>query len=467
MSGPDSLNGQIALGKSKIYRKCFIKRRAPITGLYEEEWVEITSSVIKWGNITKEVDASKVNSFKFGSVTMTFSNRDGKFNPNDDENSLWYGYGDQQRTLVQIWAGFIVEQKGADGIWNRAELPADSIYDEASFDIQRWDDSGGLLFNGFMSGDIFLTGTDQVSIPVQPLVEVFRQFAAANLIGLNPSLTASGFITLLRDQQDSFGQYVFRPFFGDTTSSWIINTTTAIYANLDSAGSNDVVNSTVWDIVEQLASSENFVPFAGNLGTFNFVARDYNNSTSVYSFFGVGGFSSQYGSTIKSIKKFGRVFSKYYSRVSIQFRQEDTVTSYSIKESTFRVGAASAAWALGERTLEIQNLWIPTTTVADILAADLFNEYSALKTEVEFTTSLIPQLDLMQRIDITYDPSSFSPQSIWDLYNWADDTNVPVSTDLLWDNSGGDAIKMNGREFKLISININLDNGECKFIGRE
>lgn len=468
MSGVNSLKGQIANPRSKIFRRCYIKRRMPITGLYESEWFEVSNDVVKWGNIKKEIDASKVNVFKFSGFNMTFSNREGKYNPNDDENSFWYGYGDQQRTLVRVKVGFISERKDSRGIWQRAEIPQDALYDLSAYDAANWDDNdGSVVFNGYMSGNIFINGTDQIVIPIVPLTEVFRQFAASKISGYTNSLTASGFITLLRDQVDSTGKYIFRPFFGDTTTNWVINSTSAQYTNLDTTTADDVKDATVWDIIEKLAGAENYVPYAGNLGTFNFVSRSYNNTGSSYSFFGAGGFSSEFGNTIKAVKKFGRVFTKYYSRVSLQYRQADTITSFSIIDSTFRVSPASAAWALGERTLELINIWIPTSTVADTIAQQLFDEYSALKTEIEFTTSLIPHLDLLQRVEITYDPTANSPQSLWDLYNWGDDL-VPIQDEeLLWDSSAGDALKMNARQFKLISIDVGLDTGECKFIGRE
>ena len=461
-----SLKGQIQNPRSKIFRKCFIKRRLLGTGLYETNWLDVSADVVKWGSVKKEVDASKVNSFKFSTVNLTFSNRFGKFNPADDENSIWYGYGDQQRTLVKIQVGFTYQQK-ENGIWSNLEMPQESIWDFSGWDIDEWDLSNYAVFNGIISGDIALNGEDQIKIPVAPLTEVFRLFSARRLTGWSSSLTASGFIAMLRDQVDSVGNYIFRPFFGDTSSGFVINTTTAIYSNLNTQTAADVIGATVWDVIEQLASAENFVPYASNEGYFNFTARDYLNSTSSYSFYGAGGFSSEYGQTLKKIGWYGKRYTKYYSRVSVKFNQDDTATSYAIEESTFRVSGDSSPWTLGERTLEVNNFWIPTLTSAETIAQELFDEYSALRYEVEFTTSLVPHLDLLDRVDITYDPTRPTANSLWDAYDWGDDL-VPIGeTELVWDSSGGDAIKLINKEFRLVSIEINLDTGESKFIGRE
>ncbi len=470
MSALSTLNGQISNGRSKIFRRIFFKRRIQISGLYEDEWQEMTDDVIKWGSVKKEIDAAKVNSFKFSNTNLNFSNHDGKYNPADDENSFWYGYGDQQRTLVKLVVGFSYDQK-IDGIWYQADVPSESNWDGANWDIEgnNWDqeDSAGpICFTGFISGDIPMKGTNEIMIPVVPLTEAFRLFSARRLTGWSDSLTASGFIELLRDQVDDDGEYIFRPFFQDTTTGFVFETTTANYSNLNTSTAQDVIDANVWDIIERLSTAENKVPYASKDGFFHFTSRDYGNTTPVFHFYGAGGYSSDYGQTIKKVNWFGKRFSKYYSRVQLRYRTEDTATSYVVHESTFRVAGDSSPWTLGERTLEIENVWIPTLTVAETIAEDLFDEYSALRNEIEFTTSLVPHLDILDRVQITYDPQRPSENSLWDLYNWeqaAGDTDGS----LIFDAGGGDAIKLNAAEFRLISIEINLDTCECKFIGRE
>lgn len=471
MSGLDSINGQIANGRSKIFRRIYFKRRLLNSGLYEDDWQECTQDVIKWGSVKKEIDASKVNSFKFSNTSITFSNHSGRYNPCDDDNSMWYGYGDQQRTLVKVVVGFTYEFL-ENGIWNVSDVPSESLWDYANWDVEgnNWDqeDSGGpVCFTGFISGDIAVKGDNQVSIPMVPLTEAFRLFSARRLTGWSASLTASSFIEMLRDQVDGDGEYIFRPFFQDTTTGFVYETTTANFSNLNTATAADVIDSNVWEIIEKLAVAENKVPYASKDGFFHFTSRDYGNTTPVYHFYGAGGYSSDYGVTIKKVSWFGKRFSKYYSRVQLKYRDTDTATSYVVHESTFRVAGDSSPWTLGERTLEIENLWIPTSTVAETIAEDLFDEYSATRREIEFTTSLVPHLDILDRVQITYDPVPASPNSLWDLYNWGEDTTTAGTNDLIFDAGGGDAIRLNGAEFRLISIDINLDTCECKFIGRE
>src|SRR6266540_451504 len=401
-----TLNGQIKNPRSKIFRRVFIKRRELGTGLYEDDWQEISEDVIKWGTIRKEIDQTRVNQFKFSNVTLVMNNDTGRYNPSSDENSMWFNYGDQQRTLVRIVAGFLYEEK-EDGIWNQAHIPSSAIWDEAYWDAASDYDEEDILYSGYISGDINLSGKNEINIPIVPLTECFRQFAASRLTGYNASLTASDFMELLRDQVDTNGAYIFRPFFGDTTSNWEMTTTTVEYTNLNTTTATDLANATVWDIVTKLAEAENFIPLVTNDGKFKFFDRSVN-TTPVYEFFGPGGFSSEYGRTVKKINFYGKRFTKYYSRVNVKFREDDTSTSYAVADSQYRISGDSGPWTLGERTLEVNNTWIATSTIAETIADSLFEEYSAIKFEIDFSTSFVPHLDIFDRFLITYDQSPIS-----------------------------------------------------------
>jgi hypothetical protein len=56
--------------------------------------------------------------------------------------------------------------------------------------------------------------------------------------------------------------------------------------------------------------------------------------------------------------------------------------------------------------------------------------------------------------------------SLWDQRSWAEDVTSSAD-DLIFDASSGDAIRLDGDEFKFLSIEIDLDNFENKFIARE
>lgn len=465
MSSLLTINGQIKNPRSKIFRRLQIKRRLAGTGVYETDWQDVTDDVIKWGTIRKEIDSTRVNQFKFSPVTITLNNDVGLYNPSGDDTSFWYGYGDQQRTLVRITAGFVHEEK-ENGIWHRAPIPYSGVWDEAAWDAEAYYDEEFILYSGYVSGDINVVGNNQINFPIVPLSECFRQFAARRITGYNNSLTASDFITTLRDQQDTSGNYIFRPFFGDTTGNWEITTTTVEYANLNTSTAKDLTNYTVWDVIEKLSEAENYVPYVSTEGKFKFFPRS-NSTASVYSFYGPGFYSSEYGRQIKKINFYGKRFSKYYSRVTVKYLEADTSTSYAIEESDYLVSGSSGPWTLGERTLQVENLWIPNLATAEAIATSLFNEYSAIRNEIEFTTSFVPNIDVFDRVTVSYDQSPVSPQSLWDAYNWGGSTATADASDLIFDESVGDSIRLQDKEFRILSIDINLDSCECRFVGRE
>lgn len=448
---------------SRVYRKAYIKRRSPAN--FESSWLEITKYIKKWGKVSSSIDAEQFNKFKFNNVKLTIENSSGLFNPNSDENSLWYGLSNQQRTLVKIETGFLEATVSSKGVWTSYYLP-ESIWDSSYWDtISSWD-SEATCFNGIISGDVLLSDNDEVSFTIKPLNQVFIDYAAVNISGYTTGgMTASTFVRIVRDHTDGSGNFIFRPFFGDTTSNWDISTTTNILATLDSAGSSALINNSVWDIIQKLAEAENFVPYISRAGEFKFVSRSSVDTATAYQFYGVGSHDTQYGMTIKKINSYGQKISKYYSKVVVKHTDSNTTTAYSSTQSSMVVSGTNNPWGLGERMFSIENFFIATSTVANAVCTTIFNEVSSLKNEIDFTTTFVPHLNIFDRVNITYDASPSNKSNLWDQNDWVEADNT--TTALIFDSSRGDAIKLNAAEFKFLSIEMDLDNFECRFIARE
>lgn len=465
-----SIENEIKKPSSTIFRRAYIKRRNSITGLFETDWLEITEDVKKWGSYRVTLDSQRPSKFTFSNATMVVANDKGAYNPEDDEISFWYGYLSQQRTLVRIDTGFIHQTISASGVWVNNEYPTEAYWDGDEFWDEpnaEWDSADSRLFTGIISGDISLSNKNEVSFTIKPLSQIFVDYAAKNLTGwTSTGMTASQFVTMLRDQTDGSGSYVFRPFFGDTTTYWDISATSVVYGNLNTSTAQGVIDSNVWEVVEKLAEAENFVPFISRDGTFRFVSRDANTSTVAFEFHGSGSYSGTYGHTIKAIERYGKKVSKYYSRVELKWKDENTSTSYEIRQSDLQVSATNNPWALGERTLKLENLYIPTSTVATTIAQSVFDEYSSLKSEIAFSTSFIPHLEILDRVAISYDSVPTNTNTLWDQNNWADD-GTSTADDLTFEVATGDAIRLLDNEFKFLSIEVNLDKLETKFEARE
>lgn len=467
-----TINSLIKAPVAQVFRRAYIKRRDATTGQFESDWYEISRDVKTWGKIVNQIDSSRRNKFVFGNAKMTLQNEEGLYNPAEFSSSLWNGYLNQQRTLVKIEAGYLKPTK-IDGIWRVTEYPMESVnWDEVLWDADNalWDGTGvsPTVFTGVISGDILLSDKNEVTLNIKPLVSVFQDYAARNLTGwTSTGFTASQFVTLLRDQTDGAGNFVFRPFFGNTTSSWDISTTSTVFSNLNTSTAADVIDKTAWEIVEKLAEVENFVPYVSRDGTFKFVSRDSEASGgSAFEFHGAGSFSGEYGQTIKSVDSFGFKISKYYSRVQIKWRSEDTSSAYEVIEATLTVSGASNPWVLGVRTLAIENLYIPTSTVANALAQNIFDDVSSARRELEFTTTFVPHLDLFDRFSVVYDPGTVVENTLWDQNTWAADS-TDTSSDLVFDEGYGDALVLAGEQFKFLSFEIDLDNFQNKFLARE
>lgn len=465
-----SLLSLIKSPKSRVFSRAYIKRRDATTGLFEDTWEEITDDVKKFGKITNQADPQRRSKFTFGNAKIVMENSDGKYNAHNDISSLWFGFLNQQRTLVRLDAGFLYSTKNANGVYSNFEFPYQAQWDVAEWDEAQslWDaEDSSTVFTGLISGDIVFSDTNDVTFNLKPLMSVFQDYPARNLTGwTSTGMTASQFVTMVRDQTDGAGSFIFRPFFGNTTAFWDISTTSNIYSSLNTATAKDVIDKNVYEIIEKLAESEDFVPYVSKDGTFKFISRSFGLSATSFEFYGAGANNSQYGHTIKKVNSYGFRASKYYSRVQIKFNEASTSTSYAVVESTLTVGGANNPWILGAKTFSLENLYIPNTATALSLATNIFNDASALKNEIEFETSFVPHLDLFDRISVTYDPNPVSVNSLWDQRNWADDA-TNTSDDLIFDLQDNDSLLLEGQEFKFISFEIDLDNYSNKILARE
>lgn len=446
----------------------FIKRRNITTGLFEDNFLDITGDVKKWGKVRNTVDAVRLFKLKMGNMRILMNNDSGRYNTDENPNSLWNGFADQQRTLVKINAGFIHQTLASSGIFFNTKFPSDgSLWDsDDQYDIALWDDPEIVSFFGIISGDNVITDKNETSFSIRPLNQIFRDFSARNITGYDTSMTASKFMTILRDQTDGAGGFIFRPFFDDTITNWNISTTSIVYTELNTGTASEVRDKNVWEIIERLSEAENHVTYINNQGVFTFKDRNDVASAPSYEFHGLGSGDTEFGHNIKKIKTFGPKISKFYSRVEVRHDSADTDTSLAIVESSLTVSGANTSWVLGQRTLQIDNTWIQAS-VADSIASVIFDEVSALKKEISFSTSFVPQLDILDRVTITYNSGEFSFDSLWDINTWGDATSVIADKNLIWDKETGDNINFVEKEFKLLSYEIDLDNFQSNFIARE
>lgn len=451
---PDILS-EIQKPKGRVFRKLFVKRRLTTTGLFETDWQEVTEDVKRWGRISKSIDNVRYSRVRFSDASILVANDYGRYNPEDDEASLWWGYLSQQRTLVKIEAGFLHQTLSSSGIYTNVYLP-----------------SVPSVFVGVLQGDITLSDTNDVLLPVKPLLQVFRDFSCRNLTGLTTTgMTAAQFIGVLRDQTDGAGSFIFRPFFGNTTSYWDYTSSSIIYKDLNTEVAsaqpaatpvqNDFLEMNVWDAIERLAEAENAIPYITREGQFQFRDREVNTSTVAFAFYGRGFQDRRYGQTIKKVQGYKNKLSDFYSRVEVKWNDLATTTAVVATQTAMLVSQNNLAWAYGHRTFSIENPWLATVTSARTLANNVFEAVSQVNRELTFNTSFVPHLEVLDMVSMNYQSIEAVPEMLWDVGDWAaDDTSL--STDLIW--SPGEALSFVNDEFKLTAIDIDLDSFECSFI---
>jgi hypothetical protein len=446
-----SLNNMIKRPKSKVFRRLFVKRRQISDGLFETDWQDLSKFVISWGSFQWAVDTPRFGDLRFSNANISVLNIDGTFNPNDNADSFWFGYGDLQRSLVKIECGFIHQTLSAGGIWTNTEFPTSPE-----------------LWRGIISGNIAMSGRGELNLPLRPTTQVFRDFLANDIRGFTSTgLSSGGWFALLRDQTDGSGNFVFRPFIGDATSTdWSITTGNVLYSNLNTHAAIDLHNLNVWQVSEKLAEAENSLAHITRTGKFIWQSKTTTAAVQ-YEFHGLGSKDRTYGQTIKRINRYGKRLTDFYSRVAVKFEEADTNTSFVNTALSYAVAGSNTAWNLGQRTFRIENLWIPNSATAGTVAGQVFDEVSSQSEEISFSTTLVPQLNILDKISVTYDATDFvTGRSLWDLNDWATDT-TNTANDLYWDASRGDGIILSDQDFKLLSININLDKLESTFIAKQ
>lgn len=464
-----TLRRLIKKNKQRVFRRAFIKRRLATTGLFEPNWQEITKDIKKWGTIKLSVDDVRKSKFTFGNLSIKVANDTGRFNDENNDNSLWFGFASQQRTLFKIEAGFLDQTLGADGIYTNQFINNDvGIWDEALWDGPIYAPNTNETFIGVIVGDQSVNDKNTQTLRVNSLLDIFRTYPAEELAGYTTTgLTASDFMTLVRDHTDGAGSFIFRPFFGDTTTNWNITTTTTNYLDLNTTGAKEIIDKNVWDVIEKLAEAEQFVPSVTKQGVFKFVQFGTNQSSPAYEFHGLGSRDSLFRKTIKKIDSFGTNYSKYYSRVQVKYKDENTSTSYAVVKSDLLVSGGNNAWNFGHKTLLINNNFIATATTAETVAQTVFDDVSSGKEEIKFSATFVPQIELLDRISVTYDSSPVVQKSLWDSNEWADTAGAALTgKELIWDESAGDSISLLKAEFQVLSVELDIDKFETRIRGR-
>ena len=426
-TAPQNLASIIRSSVKYPFRKVEIKRRQLSDALYESEWLDITDYVERFGTLQTSIDATRLNTFVHSGLNLTVKNDFGEFNPEWDGASIFNGYLTRMRTLVRVSAGY------TDGSGN--SFPSDPVQ--------------GIFI---MSGEINLVGqNNQVNLNCKSLVNIFQDVRADEIIGITSSITSSEIVEKIRDASDGSGNLLFRTFI--TSTSWDIQTTTALLTGLGT--STTLENYSVWELMNKLAEVENFVVHITREGGVVFGDRQPNDTESQFSLYGAG----YRDPNIIKVNEYKEAVDKLFTHIRFQWSEGDTSTSYIEAGTATTIDTRSDEWRYGRRTYEFENTFFSDAGTAQLAASRILNAFANLRSELNVDCEFLPDIEILDRIDVSYREGSIGSIWVWDRYDWAADTTTSDGPNvMLWASETSSVIDFTRKHFKVISRKTNLDN---------
>jgi len=424
-----TLKGLIKSSTHRPFRNILMKRRES-NGEYETTWQTISNSRIKkFGSVDKGTDVVVQNHFASSGFNFQAVNNDGFFSDITDDKSFFYDKLSRVRTLVSVESGY----KSDNGV----SYP-----------------TTGTLFVGLLKEDMAYTHDNTIKFKADHLDKIFKEFPADRVVGLGATQTAKSIIEKIRDHTTGSGSdiYYFQKFI--TSGGWIITSTTRTY---NMATSTHLEGMSVWDLMKGLAEAENRMMFITREGDFRFIEKD-PTATSSYHFSGIGDTDLTYGRNILKQIAVDDDIRNVYNRVRIKYAEGTTSGAdlYIIKNESWDWGDSSSSFKYGIRTYELNNDFMGATTVSNA-AEDIFSEFQYAKQVVKLQTKFVPQLDVLDRINITYETQVRTGDALWGTAKFDED---------IWGGRTGKNISVDG-DYKLTRVNHKLANFTSNLVARE
>jgi len=417
------------------FRLAQMKRRNTSDGLYETSWFDITKFVEKWGSVEQKIDDVRLNQFLQSGIQLTVRNDFGEFNTHTDAKSLWNGFLPRNRTLVRIQAGY------TDGSSN--QFPTDATQ--------------GIFI---LDGEIIIENKkNTVKLGCKSIVSPFQDTRADEITGFSASMTASEVIEAIRDHTDGSGNFLFRQFV--TSTAWTIQSTTSLY---DLSNSNELAGLSTFELIVKMAEAESFVFYPTRTGGLNFSDRTPATTASQFSFFG----AYFRRPNIIKINTFKEATNKLFTHIRFKYVDSDTESAFVTAGTNTVVSPTSLEWRFGRKTLEFENIFVSDTATAENLVTNVLNEFSNLRSELSINTVFHPDIEILDRINVSHRDNSVDSIHLWDRRNWAADTTTSDTAPVLdWASETSSALEFNQKNFKVLFKKTNLDTFVTTFNLRE
>ena len=197
-------------------------------------------------------------------------------------------------------------------------------------------------------------------------------------------------------------------------------------------------------------------------GGFVYKDRTGNTTSSQLSLYGEG----YANPNIIKIESHKEAINKTFTLIRLKYLDPDTASSYIEVGTSTVVSASNVTWKYGAKRLDLENPFIATTATAQGIANNLYNDYATPKLEIILNCRFLPQIDLMDRVDVNY-ASIESGSRVWDSEDWASDGAADEFDGLSWDNEDGENFDFSADPFIIIGKETNLGEFTTKLTLRE
>jgi hypothetical protein len=183
----------------KIFAEIFLKRRRA-DGSYDPDWLDISRELngTIGGNVRNSIDSQDydIGIFREDNVTLSFNNRNGRFNDVEDSRSFWAAYDSRHQSKIRIDYGYLDDEG---------------------------EKVGGLVYTGLIDDrSVRISGDDQVSVTVLSRQSVFQNLAVAGGTFDSPVL-ASQALEIILTRTEVLEQFNIDPLLIDPDIDYLID----------------------------------------------------------------------------------------------------------------------------------------------------------------------------------------------------------------------------------------------------
>jgi len=384
--------------KVSVFRELLIKRRLA-SGEFDENWQTIPSKLVKkFGSAQFGLTTDmKPNHFVFQGMNIEVVNYNGFFNEPDDSNSFFYGCATIYNSLVRINAGYLLDVDSYGIKYGTTTSKYGTTTTFYGYDVSEENRRYPTfpVYLGVIGESIERSDSSVVKLDTDHISKIFKDFQADLISGMDTTMTASDIIAKIQNYSDSNGQKYFQKYIRE----WFYETTTVPYLLQTSTTLSGL---SVWDLMKNLAEAENKFLYIDNKGSFIFKERPIPTSTSItIHLSGANDPNPTNGKNIIDSVKTDENIQNVYNRIKVKLGEDDTTTSYYIKNETWAWGDSSSSFLYGVREYSYENKFISTATAITI-ADTIYNKYRFPSQKAYLKCKYIPEIDIRDRVTLTH-----------------------------------------------------------------